>query len=82
MNATQTKIAYTLAASKPNKNDYANAVMDSQTCSCSAKVDASTWAGWAAYDAWMVTVSNFAWSFRLSDKDFNYDAFIEAAGYN
>ena len=82
MNAAQSKVALILASARPNKNEYASAVMDSQTCPGSAKVDASTWAGWAAYDAWMVVVFKFAWEFRSTDKNFNYEAFMNLAGYN
>lgn len=82
MNAAQSKVALILAAARPNKNEYANAVMDSQTCPGSAKVDASTWAGWAAYDAWMVTVTKFAWNYKAADSNFNYEAFMSLTGFN
>ena len=82
MNAEQSRVANILARAKPEKHAYANAVMDSQTCPGSAKVDASTWAEWAAYDEWMVVVTKFAWAYKVGDKNFNYEAFMEATGYN
>ena len=86
MNNTYKQVAIALNHAKPAKFAYANAVMDSQTCPFSCKVDASTWAEWAAYDEWMVTVTKVAWSFfynnakkRINFTD--YQEFLRLAGY-
>ena len=86
MNDTHKQVALALKAAKPEKHAYANAVMESQTCPFSCKVDASTWAEWAAYDEWMVTVTKVAWSFFYNNatKNINsteYEAFLKLAGY-
>jgi hypothetical protein len=82
MNAAQRKVALVLADARPVKSDYETAVRDSPACPASMKKTAKIWAGWAAYDAWMVVVSKFAWEFSSADKDFNYEAFMNLAGYN
>lgn len=86
MNATQKSVALILREAKPEKNSYATAVMGSQTCPCSAKVDASTWAEWAATDSWFVTAAAFAWKFfhdsaKNTTNTADHEEFLRLAGY-